>query len=283
MPSPFPGMDPYLERRGVFHSFHNSLCSHLHDALNQRLPGRYYAQLDSRQEIGIADEPEPRIMQPDVAVQFDPSTLERGGLATLTKQDIRNVVSPSIEFESEGELEESWSVEIRDAESNHELITLVEILSPSNKLPGRDRQEYLRKREAVLHGKTSLIELDLLRLGEHAWNEPDYRDALAGFFPPPPYLVAVNRSWRRTGEARRSYQLFLVRLRDVLPVISIPLRQGEVEPTLDLQYVLNLTYDNGPYRRGAVDYSAPPPAPAFAPEDYEWVRQQAAVVTARKT
>lgn len=274
MPSPFPGMDPYLEHRGVFHDFHNAFSGHIRDELNRRLPGRYYAKLDSRQEIGIADEPELQIIQPDVAVTFDPAPPDAGGTVTLTARDTRSNISPSIEFESDVVWEEPWFVEIRAADSKHELVTVIEILSPSNKLPGRDRTEYLRKRKSILQSQASLIELDLLRLGERAWNEPDYRDALARFFPPPPYLVSVNRAWRRSGEARRAYQLFLVRLRELLPVIPIPLRQGEAEPTLDLQDIFNSTYDGGPYRRGAVKYSDPPPPPAFAPEDYEWVRQQ---------
>jgi hypothetical protein len=57
------------------------------------------------------------------------------------------------------------------------------------------------------------------------------------------------------------------------PVIPIPLRQGESEPTLDLQDVFNRACDEGPCRRGAVDDSAPPPPPPLPPEDYEWVTQ----------
>jgi hypothetical protein len=275
MPSPFPGMDPYLEHPAVFHDFHNALSGEIRNELNRCLPSRYYAKLDSRQEIGIVDERYLKIIKPDVAITHDPaSSTEGGGVALLTDSSTRTEISPCVEFDIEVEPQEPTFVEIRDANSQHELVTLIEILSPSNKLTGNDRNDYLAKRAMILTSRATLIELDLLRLGEHAWNEPDYRDALAGFFPPPQYLVAINRSWRRTGEARRAYQLFLVRLRDLLPVIPIPLRQGEAEPTLDLQYIFNLTYDSGPYRRGAVKYSDPPPPPAFAPEDYEWVKLQ---------
>jgi hypothetical protein len=62
-------------------------------------------------------------------------------------------------------------------------------------------------------------------------------------------------------------------LRDPLPCIWVPLEEDEDEIALDLQYVFDRTYDTGPYRRGAVDYAGPVPAPALAPDDAAWAAE----------
>jgi hypothetical protein len=84
-------------------------------------------------------------------------------------------------------------------------------------------------------------------------------DSAARLDPVPDYLVVVNRAWQRGPELQ--YELFPVRLEQQLPCIPVPLRQGETEVPLDLQYALNQAYDGGPYARGAVDYSVPPEPP----------------------
>ena len=82
----------------------------------------------------------------------------------------------------------------------------------------------------------------------------------------------VNRAWCRLG-VEMAYQLFAVSLREVLPCIAIPLREGEDEVTLDLQWIFNQAYDRGPYRRGAVDYAGAP-EPPLEPDDMQWMYQQ---------
>jgi hypothetical protein len=57
-------------------------------------------------------------------------------------------------------------VESRDASRGHKLITLIEIVTPSNKRTGVDRRTYLREQREVLESDASLIEIDLLRAGE---------------------------------------------------------------------------------------------------------------------
>src|SRR5262249_25511692 len=48
MPSPFPGIDPYLEARGLWEGFQHSLVSHCSDTLNYLLPEGYVAKLEGR-------------------------------------------------------------------------------------------------------------------------------------------------------------------------------------------------------------------------------------------
>ena len=62
----------------------------------------------------------------------------------------------------EQDLERIPFLEIRDREQR-ELITVIELLSPSNKRPGSDREQYLGKRREYLHSAAHLVEIDLLR------------------------------------------------------------------------------------------------------------------------
>ena len=162
-------------------------------------------------------------------------------------------------------------MEIRDASRAHKLVTLIEIVSPSNKQPGQDRRAYQQEQREVLDSDASLVEIDLLRSGERLLPNPNLEEFVANLDAPPDYLVAVNRAWRRIG-VLSDYELFPIGVRDTLPWIPIPLTEHLPAPALDLQWVFNQAYDRGPYRRGAVDYHEPP-NPTLAESDCEWARQ----------
>ncbi len=51
MPSPFPGMDPYLESPVWWHNLHNRMMSGIYDALNTLLPANYFALMEERYDI----------------------------------------------------------------------------------------------------------------------------------------------------------------------------------------------------------------------------------------
>src|SRR5690606_17544471 len=93
-------------------------------------------------------------------------------------------------------------VEIIDSRTGREVVTIIEILSPSNKLPGEDRTNYIRKRNEIRESKSSLIEIDLLRSGDRAWEDVGIKLTLAKMDPQPEYAVVVDRAWRR-GERTR--------------------------------------------------------------------------------
>lgn len=225
MPSPFPGMDPYLEAPGIWPDLHERLANEISRSLNQELPAPYYAKLEVRLETGIVEEGEARH-------QF---------------------------------------VEIRDGTRNHKLVALIEIASPSNKRPGDDRAAYQRKQAEVLASDASLIELDLLRSGQRLLPAAKLAEYVAEVHPRPDYLVTVSPAWLRAGEGL-GYHLYPVGLRDPLPCLPVPLREGDAEVLLDLQYAFNQAYDGGPYRRGAVDY-AEPAEPPLSDKDTTWARR----------
>jgi hypothetical protein len=270
MPSPFPGMDPYLESPDIWPDFHDRLAAQISRDLNRTLPRPYYARLEMRPEIGIAGGDERRRIVPDVAVLRPqrPAVESRApGVAVLDQP--RTTVSPSVSMRVSDEPLRHHFVEIRDASRGHALVTLIEIVSPSNKRPGPDRRAYEAKQREILDSDTSLIELDLLRGGEPVVGGPELIEAASHLEPVPDYLLLVSRAWQRG--AYMDYDLFPIRLEDSLPCIPVPLREGEREVPLDLQYALNQAYDAGPYARGAVDYDVPPDPPV-RPELTDWLR-----------
>jgi hypothetical protein len=264
-------MDPYLEDPYIWPGFHNSLATEIERTLNRDLPEGYYAQIDVRTEVGITDEPGTRIIVPDVSVRGHPWE-SAGGVAVL---EPRAALSESVEIVLDVEPTRLCNVEVRDRRPGHAVVTVIEILSPANKKRGPDRDKFVQKRNEVLSSEASLVEIDLLRAGTRLWTEPEVAQRLAELQPPPDYLVAVNRAWHRDDGYFR-LQLFPICLDGLLPVFPVPLRRGEDELPLDLQYLVHVVYDGGPYRRGAVDYTQPPTPPLPEPwRDWAAERVQA--------
>src|SRR4051794_1058938 len=166
MPSPFPGMDPYLEAPDIWPDLHDALAGEIRNELNQSLPAPYYARLEVRPEVGIVEEGRTRQrIVPDVTVVSRPHRRSIAGeIAVLDRP--RRDISRSLELTVRFEPIRHHFVEIRDSMRGHKLITLIEILNPSNKRPGPDREAYRDKQREVLGSDASLIELDLLRSGD---------------------------------------------------------------------------------------------------------------------
>jgi hypothetical protein len=273
MPSPFPGMDPYLEAPEIWPDFHDALAGEIRAILNHTLPAPYYARLEMRPEIGIAEEEHTtRRIVPDVAfARYSRQSVQPSGVAVL--ENARTTISPSVELQIAVDPIRHEFVEIRDPSQGHQLITLIEIVSPSNKRPGPDRQAYLRKQREVLDSNASLIELDLLRTGERLLVYPEVELFIGQKDPVPDYVALVNRAWKRAPNGAMAYQIFPAQLTEPLPCFPVPLRQGQDEVPLDLQFVCQRAYDNGPYRRGAVAYERPP-RPPLPDELVPWTEER---------
>lgn len=141
---------------------------------------------------------------------------------------------------------------IRDGASR-EVVTVIEVLSPTNKKPGPDRSLYLAKRRRYLAGATNLVEIDLLR----GWERMPLDELLEC-----DYCVAVSRP-----EERPRVAVWPIGLRDRLPEVPVPLRPGEREATLDLQELLNRVFDD--LRFGNYIHRNRP-QPPLSPEDAAW-------------
>jgi hypothetical protein len=145
------------------------------------------------------------------------------------------------------------TVEIRDTASR-QLVTAVEVLSPTNKR-GDGRQEYLAKRRRILLSTAHLLEIDLLRQGQRV---PMQRP-----LPPAPYFIFLSRA-----EKRPLTEIWPISLKEPLPVVPIPLLPEDADVALDVQQVFTTTYDLLGYDL-ALDYTQPPEIPLLK-EDAAW-------------
>lgn len=248
--SPFPGMDPHLEHPSRWRDVHSSLVTYLRDDLQAGLPARYYARMEDRVYVDAA----PYGIAPDVRV-IDRGGPGGGGGSTSTDRAVLVEVVPA-------ETEERF-IEIRDTESGGEVVTIVEVLSPANKRRGGPGAEAYRARQAeILASATSLVEIDLLRGGEHVACVP--REALANH-EPFHYLAVVRRAAAPT--RREAYP---TSLRSKLPRIAVPLRPPDADVPVDLQSLVERAYGRGAYGK-TIDYAKPAEPPLEAQDD-AWAR-----------
>src|SRR3954468_21822800 len=68
MPSPFPGIDPYLEAQGFWGDFHPSFATYCRDSLNERLPEGYVAQLGEQVRLIELSRREAKRIVPDLTI-----------------------------------------------------------------------------------------------------------------------------------------------------------------------------------------------------------------------
>jgi len=250
MPSPFPGMDPYLESQ-VWEDFHHDYISEIRGALMPGLGEKYVARIQQRVYLEHAPDSQARTIKPDVAVVREPEPAVHRGQGAPT-------ISPplGIPLLMPEEIREAY-VEVRLLDGE-QVVTVIEILSPTNKRSGTDgRREYLTKREGVLRSGVLFVEVDLLRGGE--------RMPMARPFPPMDYYALVSRAQRRP-----TAEVWPFTLRDPLPVIPIPLADQDPDIPLDLQGTFTAVHDRARYDRSpGYERGTTPP---LNPEDADWAR-----------
>ena len=258
MPSPFPGMDPFLEHPAFFPGLHDGIIAYIREFLQPRLPPPYYAEIADRVWVETSHRP----VGPDVNVlRAEEPTGEsaaNGGVATATATGTMPVVV-TVPHEERRET----VVEIYARQDQERLVTSIEVLSITNKTPGEQgREMYLRKQREVLNGRVHLVEIDLLRSGQHTTAVPP---ALA--LPktgPFDYHVCIHHF-----DNLEDFFVYPILLPQRLPEIAVPLLPGDPPVTLDLQAVLDRSYDTGPYLR-RVRYAEMTPVPPLKPEHAEW-------------
>jgi hypothetical protein len=210
MPSPFPGMNPYLEQDDAWHDFTKRFMPALAEAVMPGIREDYICQL-----------------------------------ATTIGANHQN------------------RIEIRDRH-DRQLVAVIELLSPANKRPGPNREQYLAKRRRLLASPVHLVELDLLRGGTRLPLED---------LPNCDYYAMVSRV-----EMRPSVGLWPLTLRDPLPPVRIPMRAPDSDATVDLRMVLNRVYDAAGYEDYIYSGS---PQPPLAGEDAAWAANLIAGTTLR--
>jgi hypothetical protein len=218
-------MDPFLEHPAFFPDLHGSMHVYIREALQASLPPPYFAVVKERLWV----ETSTRYVEPDTDV-----------------------------------IRESY-VEIctRLSEDDERIVAAIEILSLSNKTPGEKGQDaYLEKQREVLGSSVHLVEIDLLRGGEHT--TPMDLGRLRQKAGPFDYHVSVHR-FDQPGR----FFVYAWKLDAALPEIAIPLLPGDGPVLLDLQAVFTRCYDTGPYRR-RVRYDAARLVPPLDTERTAW-------------
>jgi len=244
MPSPFPGLDPWLEGPEHFHDFHAAFITYLREALNAVLPAGYYAR--GTQLVWMDDE---QRREPDVGVFHTESRPDGDGALTLP-----GAVAVADEAATEPEKQAYLEVRTRDG---RRLVTVVEVLSPSNKARGDSgRAAYLEEQNECRAAGVHLVELDFLRGGAHTTAVPLAKlRATAGDFD---CHVAITVC----GERIR-YFAVPITLANPLPAIPIPLDGDHPPAQIELQPLFTRTYDSGRCQE-VIDYTSPPDPPLTA-------------------
>ena len=259
MPSPFPGMDPYLEGP-LWTNVHTQISVEIARQLAPRLRPRYVPLTEKRFLLGTPGAEDGLFVATATEVRPDVAVGRAGGLpppsaagaavavpaaaAPLRMATVMPVPVPHV------------TVEIRDVESRR-LVAAIEVLSPTNKR-GVGRREYLRKRRRLLLSTAHLMEIDLLRAGRRVpMREP---------LPDAPYFIFLSRA-----ENRPLTDVWPVKLNERLPGVPVPLLRGDADVELDLHQALTTVYETFSYDL-AVDYTRPPPVP-LPPAEAMWAAQ----------
>src|SRR5437763_371868 len=193
MPSPFPGMDPYLEDEKLWPVFQHHLVNCLYQILLPGLVDRYRARIGQRHYA-----------------------TEQALFTSIVREE---------------HLEEF--IEIRQRNDNR-LVTLVDTVSPANKLTATGRQAYLDKRREGKHSGTNLVEIDLVLQGQPML---DYsRDGL----PDWDFAVTVTRATQPD-----RFEIYTSTLQKKLPRFRLPLASDDRDTVVDLQKAFAESYDQG--------------------------------------
>jgi hypothetical protein len=231
-------MDPYLEHPTLWPGVHNGLIAALQLSLAPQLRPRYYVALEERLYI---TEPDQRafVGRPDLAVVGQSAT------ETTLKPALSVASVLTVQVPLPDEVRETY-LEVRETGTDY-VLTVVEILSPTNKRPGRGRRLYEDKRMEVLASKTHLVEIDLIRAGEPM--------PIIGNGRASDYHILVSR-----GDCRPNATLYAFGVRQPIPSFSLPLKPTDQEPTVDLGEILRNLYDRASYDL-RLDYKGDPEPP----------------------
>ncbi|KAA1261719.1 hypothetical protein LF1_42740 [Rubripirellula obstinata] len=243
MPSRFPGMDPFIESQ-MWEDFHTDFIAAIRQMLVPSVRPKYFVEVERRIYLEAHDPETPfRNFIADAVVSksenaLKPSESAGAGVAVLDEVAVepKTCVIPYPD-----ERRESF-ITIRGG-SQRDIVTVIELLSPTNKRAGTDgRKKYVAKMEEILKTKVHYVEIDLLRDGQRT--EVIER-------PPGDYFAIVSRSSQRPRVDVYGWPLF-----HTLPTIKIPLSGDDPDVDFNLQEVFNLVYDRAGYDY-SIDYKQP--------------------------
>jgi len=237
-------MDPYLERH--WGDVHAKLVTYASDELNTRLPPDLIARVEERTAIesDMGEEgasssrrtviPDARVFE---AVSENGAGTAAGAGVALAPYRLVLIDEPATEH----------FVEIIDTRGGERLVTVLEFVSPANKI-GKGLKAFVNKREELLAGGVNFVEIDLVRHGD--WEQ---------LFLPHACPVHVRSEYRVVIRVPMDPLAVWVQpapLREPLPTINIPLRSTDDPCPLPLQPLIDKVYQNSRYER-TLNYRRP--------------------------
>ncbi|MGL6094389.1 MAG: DUF4058 family protein [Fimbriiglobus sp.] len=248
MPSPFPGMDPYLEDPDLWPDVHGTLLPLIREAIRPALPAGYTARIDQYVWLHADDGDQVRGGRPDVLVSGG-GAVPVSEITPFTRPTEQVTLAPMRKRRG------NRFIELVD-NRRRKVVTVIELLSYANKDPGDDRERYLAKRMEYVAGGTNVVEIDLLRAGSRM---PIGRPKVAVG----DYYVLVTRA-----ADYPTADLWAFTVQDAIPVFPVPLRPEHGVVSLNLRPCLDHAYDSAGYAAD-IDYTRPT-IPALRPADAAW-------------
>lgn len=253
MPSPFPGMNPYLENPELWAEVQSWLVIAIADAIAPQLRPKYRVAVEKR-VYQMIDDNSILIGIPDVTVGRSVTSIDKEKLNIAVASPPAKPITVNVPMPEE--VREGY-LEVREVGTG-EVVVAIEVLSPKNKRPGEGRKAYESKRQLVLGSLTHLIEIDLLRGGEPM--------AILGNQIKSDYRILVSRS-----EFRPRAELYPFGLQEQIPAFLLPLRRGDTERLVDLQALIHGVYDRAGFDL-AIDYNCKP-IPPLSEADAIWANE----------
>src|SRR5713101_1117398 len=147
-------------------------------------------------------------------------------------------------------------IELRQR-SDGRLVTLVDVVSPCNKITESGRESYLEKRTEGKNSGSNLVEIDLVLQGQPML---DYsREGL----PDWDYAVTVTRATQPD-----RFEIYTATLQKRLPRFRLPLAADDRDMVVDLHTAFTRSYDQGGFST-KIDYGRDP-GTALSDEDRKW-------------
>jgi len=249
MANPFPGMNPYLEP--FWTDVHTRMIVYASDQLKGQLPKGLAVHVE--QSIMLdADDQDFKPVRPDLHVT---ETWSPAGQSVIASKAALLEEPEIIHFDDEFPYRH---LEIRDIASGGRVVTVIEVISPTNKTSGYSA--YKQKQGHYLSSEVNLVEIDLMRTGRPVvWATHQGCD----LHRLPPCLVSVHRA-SNPGRG----EIYRLPLEQKLASVRIPLRPGDKDVTLNLQDLLDQCHENGSY--DTISYAQDPPC-ALTDAEHRWL------------
>jgi hypothetical protein len=241
-------MNPYIERSVIFHDFHQQFAVFAVGHLADQVTPRYTVETDQEIYIHEPSADERRFARPDIYISEDDATVPLAQ-GTRLKAPAAAEIPQSIDEIGLN------NVLIRDKD-DRSVVTVIELLSPTNKIERDHRHVYVARRRKLLSEGVNLVEIDLLRQGDRMPMTPT---------PHCDYLVSVARA-----SDRPRVEVWPFNVRSRVPMIPVPLRPSEADAYIDIKHLIDTVYDSARYRlkiyRGL-------PEPPLAGDDAAWAAE----------